>query len=69
MMTIFYVLAMFDLESYPTLMFFKGGGVNSGVQYEGSYAIEKLIEFSNLQMNRGPSDDMVNHSISLKCQK
>ena len=60
---------MFDLESYPTLMFFKGGGINSGVQYQGSYTIENLIEFSNLQMNRGPSDDKVHILILLKRQE
>lgn len=46
---------MFDVESYPMLMFFKGGGINSGMEYQGSYGIDKLIEFANLQMNRGPS--------------
>ena len=60
---------MFDLESYPMLMFFKGGGVNSGVQYQGPYAIEKFIEFSNLQMNRGPSDNKVKVLILLKRQE
>ena len=65
----FYFLALFDLESYPSLMFFKGGGINSGVHYRGSYAIEKLIEFSNLQMNRGPPDDKVHVLTFLKRQE
>ena len=65
----FHFLAMFDVESYPTMMFFKGGGVNSGVQYQGSYAIEKLIEFSNLQLNRSPSDDKVHNFDFLKTSR
>ena len=60
---------MIDLESTPVLMFFKGGGVNSGAEYRGAYEVEKLIEFANLQMNRGPSNIRVICSALLKWLK
>ena len=47
------------------LMFFKGGGINSGMEYRGSYEIDKLIEFANLQMNRGPSNVRVSFYLGL----
>ena len=49
----------FELESFPTLIFFKNG-INTGAEYRGLYEATHLVAFINEQIDR-TSNEMVIH--------